>query len=108
MVDLEALADDLRSGGFEVEIARPGASTWSRMRESAVSEFVHVLNVVLNEVERDAVSTVVGLVIGWALHRAAHRGRPGARPTVIIWVLHGDDAEDVREEPLPDAESDGT
>jgi hypothetical protein len=100
--ELDGLADRLRSDGWDVEVAAVGDTTWSRMRESAEHAFVHVLNVVLDETERDAIEAVVVAVMSWAAQRLWFRGRHGAQPTVIIWV----DSDIIRELPLPDTMSD--
>jgi hypothetical protein len=105
-VDLETLGARLRSDGFTVDVAQPKEATWSRMRESAASELVHVLSVVVSEAETAVVPAVVAAIMTWAVNRVAHRGREGARPTVIVWVLHSDDdAEDVLEKRLADIDA---
>ena len=95
--ELDVLADQLRAGGWNVEVAGPGEPTLSRFRESAEGAFVDVLNLVLDEAERHAVDIVLAAIFAWAVDRMRFRGREGARPVVVIYV--GD--EDVREEPLP-------
>jgi hypothetical protein len=96
--ELEALAEQLRSGGWSVEVADPGEPTLSRFRESAEGAFVDVLNLVLDEAERHALDIVLAAIFAWAVDRVRFRGREGARPVVVIYL--GD--EDVREEPLPE------
>jgi len=95
--ELGVLAEQLRAGGWNVEVAGPGEPTLSRFRESAEGAFVDVLNLVLDEAERHAVDAVLAAVFAWAVDRLRFRGREGARPVIVIYV--GD--EDVREEPLP-------
>jgi hypothetical protein len=96
--ELIGLADLLREEGFTVDVAARGDTTWTKMRESAERAFVDVLNVVLDETERNAIDVVIAAVTTWALQRLHFRGRGSARPVVAIWVGQ----EDVREFPLPD------
>jgi hypothetical protein len=96
--ELDVLAEQLRSGGWNVEVAGPGEPTLSRFRESAEGAFVDVLNLVLDEAERHALDVVLAAIFAWAIDRMRFRGREGARPVVVIYV----GGEDVREEPLPE------
>lgn len=106
-LELFALAAELETEGFVVEVAPEDGSFHAKLQESADHVVLDVINVVLDHAEGLAVDATILAVAHalrrWAPRRRQFRGRERTRPTAVIWGSDGDILSEV-ELPDPDPE----
>lgn len=104
-VELEELAEILRSSGLTVKVAPLDAPFHAKLEESAEQVALDVLNVVLEHAEAAAIdATLAAVVVGlrkWLKRRKHFRDREDGKATVRLWGPDGDALKDIR---LPEPE----